>query len=126
MQDFSYGDLNIKTRKDGAEVIRVDWLGKSNSRQPASVLAPYFEELMKTAQSVRQPIEMHFEEIEHFNSSTITALIQLIQKLGQVNLRLSLVYNPRLKWQKLSFDALKVFQKPDGLLEIRENAPSAS
>ena len=42
----------------------------------------------------------------------------------QRNVRLVLVYNPQLKWQKLSFDALRVFAKDD-LLELRSLSSSA-
>jgi hypothetical protein len=64
------------------------------------------------------PIELHFEQLEHFNSSTITSLIQLIQDSRARSIKLILVYDQALKWQRLSFDALRVFVKDD-LLELR-------
>ena len=36
---------------------------------------------------------MHFEKIEHFNSSTITALIKLIQICRKSNVKLVMVYD---------------------------------
>ena len=64
-------------------------------------------------------IEMHFEKIEHFNSSTITALIRLIQFCRKSNIKLAMVYDQSLKWQRLSFDALRVFEKNDDLFHLR-------
>jgi hypothetical protein len=64
------------------------------------------------------PIELHFEKLEHFNSSTITSIIQLIQDSRARGVKLVLVYDEALKWQKLSFDALRVFARDD-LLELR-------
>ncbi len=63
-------------------------------------------------------VEMHFEKLEHFNSSTIAAIIRFIQDARTKGVRLVIVYNQALKWQKLSFDALRVFAK-DSLLELR-------
>ena len=54
-------------------------------------------------------IEMHFEKLDHFNSSTIAAVIRFIQDARQRGVKLIIVYNQALKWQKLSFDAMRVF-----------------
>jgi hypothetical protein len=54
-------------------------------------------------------LELHFEELDYFNSSTITSLIQLIQEARAKGIPLTYVYDPALRWQKLSFDALRVF-----------------
>ena len=62
---------------------------------------------------------MHFEKIEHFNSSTITALIKLIQVCRKSNVKLVDGLRPELKWQRLSFDALRVFEKNDDLFHLR-------
>ena len=60
-----------------------------------------------------------FTKLEHFNSSTITSIIQLIQECRAKGVKLVIVFDAAVKWQKLSFDALRVFAKPDGLLELR-------
>jgi hypothetical protein len=62
---------------------------------------------------------MHFERIEHFNSSTITALIRLIQTARKAGVKLVMVYDQNLKWQRLSFDALRVFDKNNELFQLR-------
>ena len=95
------------------------WKGRSNERQPGKLLAPYFEALIHEAGARRLPLEMHFEELEHFNSSTITALIGLIQRARRDGVKLVLVYDQGLKWQRLSFDALRVFDKRDELFVLR-------
>ena len=82
------------------------------------MLAPYFREVMASAATRKLPLELHFEKLEHFNSSTITSIIQLIQDSRARSIKLILVYDQALKWQKLSFDALRVFAKDD-LLELR-------
>jgi hypothetical protein len=121
MQDLVVGDLRIEAMPvEDAESPRVQllWKGRSNHRHPGEALAPYFCEVLAVAGARKLPIELHFEQLEHFNSSTITSLIQLIQDSRARSIKLILVYDQALKWQRLSFDALRVFVK-DHLLELR-------
>lgn len=118
MESLVVGDLTIELTADAAALCCV-WKGKSNDRQPGKLLAPYFEQLMQAAGERHLPLEMHFEELEHFNSSTITALIGLIQRARRDGVKLVMVYDQRLKWQRLSFDALRVFDKRDELFVLR-------
>ena len=52
------------------------------------------------------------------NSSTITAIIQIIQEARVRPSRLVIVFDATKNWQKLSFEALAVFVKGDGVLEL--------
>jgi len=119
MQGLVVGDLRIEAQEDdSAAAVRLLWKGKSNNRHPGEALAPYFRDVLATAGTRKFPLELHFEKLEHFNSSTITSIIQLIQDSRARAIKLVLVYDQALKWQKLSFDALRVFAK-DELLELR-------
>jgi hypothetical protein len=123
MQSLVVGDLRIEAvmeaaAMEGPPVVRLKWTGKSNSRHPGEVLTPYFRDALAAAGARKVPIELRFEQLEHFNSSTITAIIQLIQDARARSIKLILVYDQALKWQKLSFDALRVFARDD-LLELR-------
>ena len=118
METLQSGDLTIEsTDTDG--VIRCVWKGKSNERNPPEILRPWFDKLLVEAADKKIGIEMHFERIEHFNSSTITALIKLIQVCRKTSIKLVMVYDQSLKWQRLSFDALRVFEKNDDLFRLR-------
>ncbi len=119
MNDLVAGDLHILVSQPGATQIRLDWRGKSNNREPGKVLAPFFDEVARAAASAKATVEMHFEALEHFNSSTITALIQFIQTSRNRKVSLCVVYDANQKWQRLSFDALRIFEKTDGLLSFR-------
>src|ERR1700691_257818 len=98
--------------------LRLDWTGRSDGRNPAWTLAPFFDDQLQYAQDHGGVIELHFEKLEHFNSSTITALIQLIRKARSLRVRLSLFFDGKAKWQRLSFDALGVFEQADGLVHF--------
>jgi hypothetical protein len=119
MQSLIVGDLRIEALQDeGASAVQLLWKGKSNNRHPGEALAPYFRSVLATVASRRVPLELHFEKLEHFNSSTISSIILLIQESRSRSVKLVLVYDQGLKWQKLSFDALRVFASDD-LLELR-------
>jgi hypothetical protein len=119
MQSLIVGDLRIEALQDeAAPSVRLVWKGKSNNRHPSEALAPYFRSVLTAVATRRIPLELHFEKLEHFNSSTITSIIQLIQDSRARSVKLILVYDQALRWQKLSFDALRVFAK-DEMLELR-------
>jgi len=119
MRDLIVGDLKIRA-EDGSHGIVLSWRGKSIERQPAKVLGPYLVLAVREAASSGSLLELRFERLEHFNSSTVAVLIQLIQDCKQSGVRLSFVYDASQNWQKLSFEALQVFVR-DGLLELRSS-----
>lgn len=118
LESLTAGDLTIELA-DEPEVIRCVWRGRSNERRPSDLLVPYFERLLIAAQERGLPLHMHFEELDHFNSSTITSLIRLIQRARRHGVRLAMIYDQNVKWQRLSFNALRVFDRSDGMLEFR-------
>jgi len=119
MQSLIVGDLRIEATEDSmVPSLQLLWKGKSNSRHPSERLGPYFRDALMAADARHLPLELHFEKLEHLNSSTMTSIIQLIQGARSRAVKLVLVYDPALRWQKLSFDALRVFAKDD-LLELR-------
>jgi len=119
IEGLDCGDLRIRAQMDGTPTsLRLAWRGKSTDRHPEKVLAPFFTLALAFAAMQKVPMELHFEELEHFNSSTITSLIQLIQDARSKGVKLRYVYNQGLRWQKLSFDAMRVFAKDDAL-ELR-------
>ncbi len=111
------GDLLVEARGSPAR-LRLDWTGKSNARRPAVMLAPYFEAVLRRAKSSQCVIELHFEQLEFFNSSTLGAVIKFIREARQEGVAISLLFDGAQRWQALSFEALKAFELPDGLVQI--------
>jgi hypothetical protein len=111
------GDLEIAAETPG-DAVRLRWAGKSNDRQPAKTVGPYLHTALNEAARSGGALELCFESLQHLNSSTIALIVELVQRARQKGVRLALVYDPRVRWQKLSFEALRVFAK-DGLLELR-------
>jgi hypothetical protein len=120
MENLIAGSLTIElVMPEPRGPIQMVWRGKSNDRAPSKTLTPYFATVLSAAAERGAPLELHFEQIDHFNSSTITSIIQLIQDARSSGVRLVLVYDKALKWQKLSFDALRVFERDGYNLELR-------
>jgi hypothetical protein len=123
MDSLNAGDLKIDI-VEADTAYSLHWLGMSNERQPEKVLKPFFATVLQGAAATSRGIELHFEKIERFNSSTILCIIQLIQEARHKSIRLEVVYDPSRKWQRLSFDALRIFDKADGLFALRPMGPA--
>ncbi|MDX2086787.1 MAG: hypothetical protein SFX73_03000 [Kofleriaceae bacterium] len=120
MDSLVAGDLRIEVDETtDPKAIRLHWLGMSTDRQPEKVLAPFFAVVLQAVVEQTRVLELHFEKIERFNSSTILSIIQLIQAARNRTTPMVVVYDPTRKWQRLSFDALRIFDKKDGLFELR-------
>ena len=126
MEKFAVGDLVIDCEEGTPGVIKVNWTGSSSIQNAQVALSPYFSVLLLRAVERRLMLEMHFENLRYFNSSTITAVIRLIADAAHKKVPVVLCYSVSATWQKQSFDALGVFQKPGGLLEIRPVAAPLS
>jgi hypothetical protein len=121
-----FGDLTIEVDEATAGLLRLDWSGKSNHRQPDTILAPFFADMTSRAVSGQRALEMHFEHLEFFNSSTITAIIQYVKELRDRKVKLTVSFDSRHRWQKIFFDALCIFDKGDGLFTIQSVAHASS
>lgn len=125
MDSLQADDLTIEASQPDAGPLLLTWKGKSDDRYPGKILAPYFARVLDHATEHGKAVEMHFEKLDHFNSSTIAAVIRFIQDARARGVKLVIVYNQQLKWQKLSFDALRVFAKDD-LLELHASPPAGA
>jgi hypothetical protein len=118
MESLKAGDLSIDVARE-AGTLGLSWKGKSTDRQPQRVLEPFFAIVLAEAERSKAALEMRFEQLQHFNSSTIGFLIQVIQDARARNVKLTLTYDGKLAWQRLSFDALRIFTKDNDLLELK-------
>jgi hypothetical protein len=120
MEDLKTSDLVIEVREEPSPpTVVLKWLGRSADRYPGRVLGPFFAGVLDRAAESGAAVEMRFHALEHFNSSTITAVIELIQDARARGVRLVIAYDGAVKWQRLSFDALRVFNQGDALMELR-------
>ena len=107
MVNLQADDLTIEVDERTPGRIGLAWLGRSNARNPGAVIHPWFEQIFRGAKERKLAVEMSFDKLEHFNSSTIAVLIQLINSARDRRIPLTIRYDGRLRWQALSFEALK-------------------
>lgn len=117
MESLKTEDLTIAVEE--GDTVTCTWKGRSVQRNPGETLNPFFEKLLGAASDKKKPVHMHFETLDHFNSSTISTLIRLIQAARANQVPLEMVYDGNLKWQRLSFEALRVFDKNDDMFKLR-------
>lgn len=118
MENLTVGDLTISVDESASGVIRLNWTGRSGSQSPWSTLRPFIGMVHALAAEKSAVIEMHFELLTFFNSSTIAAVIQMIRETRAKKLKLRLVYDASLRWQAHNFEALRILKEEDGLLEL--------
>ena len=106
------GELKVDAERQGADRIDVLLSGKSSSRDAGRDLQPSFEKLLAAAKGERRTLALHFEKLEYFNSSTIAALVQFIRTAQHAGVSIVVRYDGALKWQAMSFDALRRALKP--------------
>jgi hypothetical protein len=120
MESFVAGELRIEPEPDGKpDAIRLHWLGKSTALHPEALIGPYLTAALDTAAGERRRVEMHFEKLGFFNSSTVTAIIQTIQAARTRGVALTLVFDPAIRAQKTSFEALRGLVAGDGLVALK-------
>jgi hypothetical protein len=106
------GELTVSAEREANNLLRVLLTGKSASRDAGRELQPVFERLLSTAREEGRTLVLHFERLEYFNSSTIAGLVQFIRTAQQGGVGLIVRYDSNLKWQAMSFDALRRALKP--------------
>ena len=94
--------------------ISVQWIGRSEARDPSKEVDPLLNDLLARAEKGRTILEHRFEWLEHFNSSTVGALLRMINSARDRQIAVELTYDAGLRWQSLSFEALASAVRPPG------------
>lgn len=109
--------LSIQVLED-ENIIKVYWKGKSVTRNPAEFITPILLEVLGFAQQHDREIELDFRELLYINSSTITPLIKILERIRTGDRRVKVLYDRSMRWQEISFLALKVFETEDRRVSI--------
>jgi hypothetical protein len=112
LDNIVLGELSATFDRADARAVRVRLTGKSSSRDAGKVLTPIFDQALQSASAEGRVLELHFERLEYFNSSTIAALVQFIRTAQAKGIALTVFYDGTQKWQAMSFDALKRAMRP--------------
>lgn len=104
MKDYKEDLLEIKLSKQDSKIIMA-WLGESRDRNPSNTLLPYFEEILDSL--IGSELIIDFTALEYWNSSTITSIVRLMEKINNNNIKTKIQYLNNSDWQVLSALALK-------------------
>jgi hypothetical protein len=116
----SYVSNSLKLEvQENTDSITTDWIGKSIDRNPGQFLNPILVKLIKKGNETHKRIVLDFRKLEYMNSSTITPIIKILERAKKGKMNVTIQYNRLLKWQDLSFSALKIFQTKDKRVEIK-------
>ena len=83
----------------------ITWIGKSEARDPTSIINPYFKKIFDKLKG--KTLEIKFEQLKYMNSSTVPPIIQLIKNLEESGIQSTITYDKDSKWQIASFKALE-------------------
>src|SRR5210317_1172390 len=103
MSNYKEGNLEILLEEGNKNVLK--WCGKSDERDPSSLLNPYFDKILGSLEG--KELEITFSDLEYMNSSTVPPIIQLIKSLNNKSIKTKITYNKDSKWQAASFKALE-------------------
>ncbi|MCP4111429.1 MAG: hypothetical protein GY749_38855 [Desulfobacteraceae bacterium] len=104
MKNFDNGALKIVLRKEGNDII-MSWIGQSDERNPAALLNPYLDSVIRDFQGKGVTIE--YETLEYMNSLTVPSIIQFLKKLDINGISTVVTYDAESKWQRASFKAIE-------------------
>lgn len=112
------GDLVIDVVDARPDQIELYWSGASNSRDPSTALRPFFNLLLAEAARRNARVELHFEKLTFFNSSTVTALMRFVQEAAAASIKLALFYDHSLRWQAHNFRTISLLHSRENGVEV--------
>ena len=110
-------DGNLEILLEEGETNTLLWNGKSEARDPASILLPFFNNITEKLKNKKLIIK--FEKLEYLNSSTVLPIIDLIKKLESNGVDTMVTYDKESKWQIASFKALDVIVQTMNHIKIQ-------
>jgi anti-anti-sigma regulatory factor len=108
LENLHYEQLKITFEEDEADAnqLTMVWAGKSDNRNPAALLNPYFDKIIETIN--QQRLVITFDGLDLMNSATVPAIIYLVSQLDKHQIKTEVVYDQTRRWQHLSFSALAI------------------
>ena len=114
MGNLKEGTLEIIVN-EGDKII-IEWLGRSENREPSALLNPYFKDIVENASG--KEVEVDFTKLEYMNSSTVPPIIHMIKNLDTKGISTKIYYNKDSKWQAASFKALETISNSLNSIEV--------
>jgi hypothetical protein len=123
MRAFTEDALSIGVVQS-SRTIELHWRGRSHGRQPGQTLGLFLANAVDVAAETRATLELRFEELQYFNSATVSTIVQCLHTARARAVAVRVVYDGEREWQRLSFEPMLVFAT-DALVELCPVRPPA-
>lgn len=107
MEAYVGGSLRIDVERVGGDVLRLCWRGKGTARDPSVTLLPFFEAVAGSARRAGARVEMSLENLEYFNTPTLTAILRAIRLFQRIGTHLRITHLAS-GWQSRACEALQM------------------
>lgn len=104
MVNLKIDNFEIKNTEQG-DFIKMEWLGRSESRNPADHLNPYLDNFIDKIQGKNLLID--YTNLEFMNSSTVPPIIKLIKSCSTSGIKVTVHFSKNVEWQSASFKPLQ-------------------
>lgn len=115
---FTNNQLQLDIIEDD-NAVAIQFLGKSILRDPNEFVMPILLKYLAEAKASGRRVVLDFCQLAYMNSSTLTPIIKILEKVRVGEGSLTIRYQKTLKWQHISFSALAIFQTKDLRIEIK-------
>jgi len=116
-QTYAYDQLKIDLNVEKNSYV-VRFLGKSFLKDPSEFVLPILWKALQEAIVAGKRIVIDFRDLAYMNSSTLTPVIKILERVRVGRGEITIEYRKSMKWQDISFSALVIFQTPDRRIEI--------
>ncbi len=114
---FAEKALALELSERGGDVV-LAWRGRSEEREPSRFLVPVLQEALEAARAGGRRLVLDFTALDYMNSSTFAPLVKLLELARRTGVAVQVRYSLAVKWQSLSFTALRAFETPDGRISV--------
>lgn len=104
------GDLKIDVEGTPHGLV-LNWTGASNSRNPGEALRAYFKVALAEATTRKARLDMHFENLVQFNSSTVSVLMHLVDEAAGLGVPMTFFYDGAQRWQAHNFESIALLKR---------------
>jgi hypothetical protein len=117
VKDLVVDDLRIDMTVT-PDTLRLDWQGSSRVQSPRELL-PFLDQVAHDVLARKASIDLHFEQVAYFNSTTMVAIIRFLNDICNRSIGVRISYDPQSRLQRVFAETLQMFDRKDGLFLLQ-------
>jgi hypothetical protein len=123
-ESFQLEDLTISVLHEG-DTATLRWSGMSEIQAPELSVGPFLQSFVRGLQE--QKVIVDFRALEYVNSATLQPILQLIRELNERQIQTTILFDPAMESQRITFRCIKTITKPLSYIHISaEQQPAVS